>query len=146
MSDNFGTKNTIFCSLYIKNDKIYRNSSKIVNWKKILTCTWFIGKNDAEVKVTQSCLTLCDPTKARILEWVAIPFSRGPFKPRDQTQFSLIASGFFASWATREAQSTVVGNLSLLQLIFPTQESNQSLLHCRQIVYQLSYQGRQNWC
>ena len=34
-----------------------------------------------------------------------------------------------------------VGSLSLLQGIFPTQESNQGLLHCRQTLYQLSYQG-----
>ena len=37
--------------------------------------------------------------------------------------------------------NTGVGSLSLLQGIFPTQESNQGLLHCRQILYQLSYQG-----
>ena len=34
-----------------------------------------------------------------------------------------------------------MGSLSLLQWIFPTQESNLSLLHCRQILYQLSYEG-----
>ena len=34
-----------------------------------------------------------------------------------------------------------VGSLSLLQGIFPTQESNWGLLHCRQILYQLSYKG-----
>ena len=47
-----------------------------------------------QVKVTQSCLTLCDPVdytvhgilQARILEWVAVPFSRGSSQPRDQTQ------------------------------------------------------------
>ena len=38
-------------------------------------------------------------------------------------------------------KNTGVGSLSLLQQIFPTQESNQGLLHCRQILYQLSYQG-----
>ena len=38
-------------------------------------------------------------------------------------------------------KNTAVGSLSLLQWIFPTQESNQSLLHCRDILYQLSYQG-----
>ena len=38
-------------------------------------------------------------------------------------------------------KSTGVGNLSLLQWIFATQESNWGLLHCRRIVYQLSYQG-----
>ena len=34
-----------------------------------------------------------------------------------------------------------VGSLSLLQRIFPTQKSNWGLLHCRQILYQLSYEG-----
>ena len=34
-----------------------------------------------------------------------------------------------------------VGSLSVLQWIFPTQELNPRLLHCRQILYQLSYQG-----
>ena len=38
-------------------------------------------------------------------------------------------------------KNTGVGSLSLLQRIFPTQESNQGLLHCRQILYQLSYRG-----
>ena len=38
--------------------------------------------------------------------------------------------------------STRVATLSLLQGIFPTQESNQGLAHCRQILYQLSYEGR----
>ena len=41
-------------------------------------------------------------------------------------------------------KNTGVGNLSLLQGIFPTQESNWGLLHCRQILYQLSYQGSSN--
>ena len=38
-------------------------------------------------------------------------------------------------------QNIGVGSLSLLQGIFPTQESNRGLLHCRQILYQLSYEG-----
>ena len=41
--------------------------------------------------------------QARILEWVAIPFSRGSSQPRDQIQVSRIAGGFFTSWAKREA-------------------------------------------
>ena len=64
-----------------------------------------------KVKVAQSCLTLCNPMdytvhgmlQARILEWVAFPFSRASSQPRDQTQVSRIAGGFFTSWATREA-------------------------------------------
>ena len=63
----------------------------------------------------QSCLTLCDPLdysppgssvhgilQARILGWVAMPFSRGSFQPRDRTGVSC-AGEFFTSWATREA-------------------------------------------
>ena len=38
-------------------------------------------------------------------------------------------------------KNTGVGSLSLLQGVFPTQESNRGLLHCRQILYQLSFQG-----
>ena len=63
-----------------------------------------------EVKVAQS--DSCDPVdyivhgilQARILEWVAFPFSRGSSQASDQTQVSCIAGGFFTSWATREAQ------------------------------------------
>ena len=58
-----------------------------------------------EVKVVQSCLTLCDPMdytvhrilQARILEWVAFPFSRGSSQPRDQAQVSHMAGRFFTS-------------------------------------------------
>ena len=61
------------------------------------------------------CPTLRDPmdhsppgssvhgiSQARILEWVAISFSRGYSRPRDGTQFSCIAGKFFTIWATRE--------------------------------------------
>ena len=41
--------------------------------------------------------------QARILEWVAIPFSRRSSRPRDQTQASCIAGRFFMVWVTREA-------------------------------------------
>ena len=63
------------------------------------------------VKVTQSCLTLCNSMdytvhgilQARILQWVAFPFSRGSSQLRDWTQVSHIEGGFFTSCATREA-------------------------------------------
>ena len=76
----------------------------------------------------------------RIPEWVAYPFSSRSFLPRNWTRVSCIAGGFFTNWAIREALDTGVGSLSLLQRMFPTPESNQGLLHCRQILYQLSYQ------
>ena len=78
--------------------------------------------------------------QARILEWVAFSFSRGSCQPRDRTQVG-IAGGFFTSWATREAQEYWSGSLSLLQGILLTQELNCGLLHCRRILYHLSYQG-----
>ena len=64
-----------------------------------------------KVKVAQSCLTLCDPMdytvhgilQARILEWVACPFSRASSQHRDRTQVFHIAGRFFTSWATRGA-------------------------------------------
>ena len=46
--------------------------------------------------------------QTRILEWVAIPFSRGSSQPRDQTQVSHIADIFFTNWATGEAPYTHV--------------------------------------
>ena len=54
--------------------------------------------------------------QARILEWVALPFSRGSSQPRDQTQVSCIAGRFFTVWATREA--LMILDFSLLYLIF----------------------------
>ena len=45
---------------------------------------------------------------ARILEWVAIPFSRGSSQPRDRTRVSCVAGRFFTDWATREAQQNIL--------------------------------------
>ena len=51
--------------------------------------------------------TVHEILQARILEWVAVPFSRGSSQPRDRTQVSHIEGGFFTSWATREAQDNL---------------------------------------
>ena len=79
--------------------------------------------------------------QASILEWVAIPSSRGSSQPRDWAKASCITGGFFTAWAIRRAQEYGVGSLSHLQGIFLTQESNREILHYRRILYQLSYQG-----
>ena len=68
-----------------------------------------------KVLVAQSCPTRWNPMdysppgssvhgilQARILEWVAIPFSKGSSWPKDQTQVSCIAGRFFTMWATRD--------------------------------------------
>ena len=53
---------------------------------------------------------------------------------------SLQPHGLYSLWNS-PGQNTGVGSLSLLQGIFPTQGSNPGLLHCRQILYQLSHKG-----
>ena len=75
------------------------------------------GLVERKMLVTQSCLTLCDLMdcsppgssvhrilQARILEPVAISFSRRSSWPRDRAWVSCIAGGFFTIWATRQAQ------------------------------------------
>ena len=64
-----------------------------------------LDESKVKVKVAQLCPTLCDPTdytvhgilQTRILEWVAFAFSRRSSQPRDLTQVSRIAGGFFTS-------------------------------------------------
>ena len=67
-----------------------------------------------KVKVAQSCPTLCDPMdcidhgilQARILEWIASPFSRGIFPTQGSNPGLPHCGGFFTSWATREAPTS----------------------------------------
>ena len=87
-----------------------------MNWPQALeysqlTTLWQFQVG-SKVKVVQSCPTLCNSMdytvheilQARILEWVAIPFSRGSSQLRNQTQVSRIAGQFFTSWATSRAK------------------------------------------
>ena len=80
--------------------------------------------------------------RARILEWVAFPFSMGSSQPRDWTLVSHITGRFFTSWATGELKNIEVGSLSLLQGIFPTQKSNWYILRCRQIFLPTELSGK----
>ena len=99
---DFVSKGLYRCKLFFYNSvgtaySLPRSSSESKKIYCVLTMS--------EVKVTQSCPTLCDPMdyavhgllQARILEWVAFPFSRGSSQPRDRTQVSSIAGGFFTS-------------------------------------------------
>ena len=84
-----------------------------------LICVHFKVK----VKVSQSCLTLCDPMdyivhgilQARILEWVAFPFSKGIFPTQGSNPVSHIAGGFFTSWATRKV-CVLIFNIYMLKV------------------------------
>ena len=86
-----------------------------------------------KVLVAQSWPTLCEPRdyrlsgssvhrilQARVVKWVAIPFSKGSSQPRDRTWVSCIAGGFFTIWATREAvlyKSKINKTISLILFI-----------------------------
>ena len=86
-----------------------------------IAVAWRIYTIDVYAKSLQLCLTLCDPMdyslpgssvhailQARILEWVAVSFSRGSSQPRDQTCVSCISwhwQVILYCWATRDAQS-----------------------------------------
>ena len=72
----------------------------------------YLTYTQSESEVAQSCLTLCDSEDTRLLH------------PWDSP-----------------SKNTRVGCHFLLQGIFLTQGSNPGLLHCRQILYQLSYEG-----
>ena len=78
------------------------------------SCSWFSFYLCVCARSFQSCLTLCDPMdcslpvssvreilQARILKWVAFPFSRGSSQPRDQTPIfcvSCVGRRFFNHW------------------------------------------------
>jgi len=84
--------------------------------------------HESDSEVAQSCPTLCDPMncslpgssvhgifQARILERVAISFSRGSFRPRDRTPVSHIGGRRFTLWATRETHNVLHGWHKIVQ-------------------------------
>ena len=99
-------------------------------------------RNRGKVKVTQLCLTLCNPMdytvhgilQARILEWVAFPFSRGSPNPGIEPRSPTLQVDSSPAESQGKPKNTGAGSLSLLQQIFPTQELNRGLLHCRRIL------------
>ena len=101
-----------------------------------------------KVKVTQSCPTLWDPMdctvhgilQARILESVAISFSRVSFQARDRTQLSHTVGEFFTSWVARGARILEqVAISSFRGFSWPRDQTLVSCLSCRQVL-KLSYQ------
>ena len=99
--------------------------------------------------VAQSCLTLCSPMDCHatgssvhgdplgkntgVFLEAAMPSSKGSSQPRDLTQVCHTAGDSSPAEPPGKPKNTAVGSLSLLQQIYPTQESNQGLLHYDQI-------------
>ena len=80
--------------------------------------------------------------QTRILEWVAFPFSRDLPNPGIKPRSLTLQVDSLPTELQGMPKNIGVGSLSLFQRIFLTQELNRGLLNCRQILYQLSYQGR----
>ena len=77
--------------------------------------------------------------QARIPEWVAFPFARGLPNPGIEPRSPTLWVDSLPAEPQGKPKNTGVGSLFLLQWIFQTQELNQGLLHCKWILYQLSY-------
>ena len=96
---------------------------------------------------SQSCLTLCDPMdctvhgilQAGILEWIPPPGDLP--NPGIEPRSPALQVDSLPAEPQGKPKTTGAGSLSLLQQIFPTQELNLGLLHCRQMTYQLSHEG-----
>ena len=106
-----------------------------------IICTIFSRFYESESEVTPLCPTLCDPVdcslpgssicgvlQAKILEWVAISFSRGSSRPRDRTQVSLIAGRRFTLWATRALIYNI--RFSLSDLLHSVTDSTSTHINC----------------
>ena len=104
--------------------------------------------------VAQSCPTLCDPMdcslpdssvhgilQVRILEWVAMTSPGDLPDPGINPRSPALQEDSLPSEPSEKPKNTGMSSLSLLQGNFPTQELNRGLLHCRWILYQLSYLG-----
>ena len=127
-------KLALFIFTFISNFLLFLSSSFLPYWEEISIKKqqlmmfsksafqiYLIFNTFCEVKwseVAQSCPTLCDPMdcrppgssthgifQARVLEWVAISFSRGSYRPRDQTQISHIAGRHFTVWTISESHT-----------------------------------------
>ena len=116
-------------------------------------CTQYILYNIACIQFSpsESCAAVSDSLRpyglvhgilqARVLEWVAFPFSWGSSQPGIEPRSPALQADSLSAEPQGKLKKTGVGSLCLLQGIFMTQESNWGLLNCRLVLYQLSYQG-----
>ena len=112
----------------------------MLSFKKLLvicgnSCYWYIdcmsSESESHSVVSNSLQshTVHGILQARVLEWVAVPSSRGSSQPRDRTQVSCIAGGFFTSWATREALKQREAQMSSDLIIFFSFLVSQTVLY-----------------
>ena len=111
-----------------------------------------MNTSKVKVKVAQSCPIFCDPMdytvhailQARILEWQPVPSPGDLPNPGIKPRSPALQEDSSSAEPQWKPKNTGVGGLSLLQGIILTQGSNQGLLHCRRMLYQITYQGSHN--
>ena len=114
------------------------NLSSFWAWKwKLLGCVRFF--------VTPWTHTVHGILQARILDWVAYSFSSDLPNPGIKPSSPSLQVDSLPAEPQGKPKNTGFGSLSIVQWIFLTQKLNWGLLHCRQILYQLSYVVS-NWC
>ena len=79
--------------------------------------------------------------QARILEWVAFPFSRGSCQPRDRSQVFCIADGFFTNWAIRKAPPYLRLLIFLPAVLIPVCNSSSPVFPMMYSAYKLNKQS-----
>ena len=116
--------------------RVYIPNTWNLSWKSMILVIFILISSFVPVVVVyglvaKSCPTLCHPMdcsppassvhgifQARILEWIAISFSRRSSQPRNRTQVSCIAGRFFTYWAIREISSPYHLSFHFLSCIF----------------------------
>ena len=108
-----------------------------VKVKKSLSCVWLFATpwtiQFMKISRTKYCSEYSFPSPGDL--------PNPGIEPRSPT----LQEDSLSAESQGEPKNTGVGSLSILQQIFPTQESNRGLLHCRWILYQLSYPGSPYW-
>ena len=95
---------------HIKKERLYFSNKRLSSQS--------YGFSSGHVWMWELDYTVHGILQVGILEWVAIPFSRGSSQLRDWTQVSHIAGRFFSSWATRHSATRVVSSAYLRSLKF----------------------------
>ena len=125
---------TIFYECYCESEKV-----KAKKWK------W---KSLSVVRLFVTPWTIQSVEFSRPEYWSVWPFSSPEDLPNPgiEPRFPTLQVDSLPAEPLGKLKNTGVGRLCLLQWVFPTQESNWGLLHCRQILYQLSSQGSPCYC
>ena len=124
------------------------NPSVFHHWVSVLLVSFSWKK---KVKVAQSCPTLYDPMDYTVSPWNfpgqntgvgSLSFLQGDLpNPGIEPRSLVLWADSLSAEPQEKPKNTGVGSLCLLQGIFPTQESNWGLLHCRRLLYQPSCEG-----